>query len=857
MRDERGCRPRGPDDGPRVRSVTRRWTRRLLGLPVLTLTVMIAAPAVERSSRDRVPDTVTETVDVQLERDRRGQATAGRPAWQRSAPVPAGDTVLVGIDWGTAAPVPVEIRTRTVATWSDWRPVGSPPNGPDVAQGLPQRVASAPVWVGGADAFQLRAPSRGPDAVRLVRIASRGGDGLGYVPRALRAPPGSAVAATTRPGVVPRASWDPNGDCRPRTPPRYEERARFAVVHHTAASNDYEFAEVDDLLRAICVYHVQTNGWDDLGYNFLIDRFGTAYEGRAGGTDRAVVGAHTTGFNQGSVGVAVLGNFVDADPPSAAVKALDRLLAWRLDQDHIDPDGTVETVAGRSTRWPAGTVVEIPTVVAHRDLNVTADPGRLYRWIGGENPAGPRIRPLGAPKAFGAPRSAREQSVLAAGPRWDVTFDQRLDWRLTVTAEDGTPVRTAEGRDADQVELVWDLRDRTGAAVMPGSYTARLQAWVPGAGVGSTDAVTPVESALEIVPAVERTGGDDRIATAVALSRRTFTRPAGAPDGTPASGQVVLAGAGAFPDALVAAPLAGSLDAPVLLSGRGHLPVAVEDEIERLGASAAILVGGPARLSDHLIEDLRELGVEDVERIAGPTRYDTAGRVAWRVVEREHPDEALLALGTHADPSRAFPDALTAGGFGAGEGLPVLLVTPDALPDASRWVLEQQHWPGGITAVGGPSAVAEPIVEAARVAAGGPPSRRLAGPDRYATSVAAASELLDRWAAAAAPRHTGEQPGREVVVATGRNWPDALGAAAAAARRRGVLVLVDGDGGQADDASGQWLQANAGRLDHGLVVGGPTAIGSGVLRALEEALRERGPHLEPSTVWPDPPSGGD
>ena len=82
---------------------------------------------------------------------------------------------------------------------------------------------------------------------------------------------------------------------------------------------------------------MQGNGWNDIGYNFLVDRFGTVYEGRYGGVDKNVVGAHALGFNRGSVGVAVVGTYTDAAPPQAAMDALTRLLAWRLDLAHVDP----------------------------------------------------------------------------------------------------------------------------------------------------------------------------------------------------------------------------------------------------------------------------------------------------------------------------------------------------------------------------------------------------------------------------------------------------------------------------------------------------------------------------------------
>ena len=106
-------------------------------------------------------------------------------------------------------------------------------------------------------------------------------------------------------------------------------------------------------MKGIQLYHVQGNGWNDIGYNFLVDRFGTVYEGRFGGVDRNVVGAHAQGFNTGSVGVALLGTYGDA-PSKAAQDAIARLLAWRLDLAHVDPTAALTFVSGGSERFASG-----------------------------------------------------------------------------------------------------------------------------------------------------------------------------------------------------------------------------------------------------------------------------------------------------------------------------------------------------------------------------------------------------------------------------------------------------------------------------------------------------------------------
>ena len=122
-----------------------------------------------------------------------------------------------------------------------------------------------------------------------------------------------AIASAGAPAIVPRSVWGADESIR-RNAPQYGSPVRLAIVHHTAGPNDYSPSQAAAIMRGIQLYHVKSNGWNDIGYNFLVDRFGTVYEGRYGGIDRDVVGAHARGFNTGSVGVAVIGTFETAKP---------------------------------------------------------------------------------------------------------------------------------------------------------------------------------------------------------------------------------------------------------------------------------------------------------------------------------------------------------------------------------------------------------------------------------------------------------------------------------------------------------------------------------------------------------------
>ena len=152
-------------------------------------------------------------------------------------------------------------------------------------------------------------------------------------------------------------------------PPSYAADVRFAIVHHTAGRNGYTRAEAAAIVKGIQLFHVQGNGWNDIGYNFLVDHFGTIYEGQFGGIDRNVVGAHAQGFNTGSVGIALLGTYEDTSPSAAAQDAIARLIAWRLELAHVDPTAFLTFISGGSERYPSGGPVLL------NGVGVTATPG--------------------------------------------------------------------------------------------------------------------------------------------------------------------------------------------------------------------------------------------------------------------------------------------------------------------------------------------------------------------------------------------------------------------------------------------------------------------------------------------------
>jgi N-acetylmuramoyl-L-alanine amidase len=296
--------------------------------------------------------------------------------WLVSAPVRAPRRfTLAGVSWHAgAAASSVEIRARRRgARWTAWTPLhGSGGHAPDGHAA--RRRPSQPAWLGPSDALQVRTRGtlRGVRA-HLVSVSA---------PARVLSAAAAASPVDGRPAIIPRSAWG-GGSRPPKEAPLYGD-VELAFIHHTVNANTYGPGDSAGIVLAICAYHQDVNGWNDIGYNFLVDRYGQVFEGRAGGIDRAVVGAQAQGYNSVSTGVASVGTFDATGQTAAGRAALARLIAWKLTLHGASTQGTVQVVSagGPTNRYAAGKSVTLQRISGHRDGDLTECPGSaLYAQL--------------------------------------------------------------------------------------------------------------------------------------------------------------------------------------------------------------------------------------------------------------------------------------------------------------------------------------------------------------------------------------------------------------------------------------------------------------------------------------------
>lgn len=421
------------------------------------------APAESESDGDPADGAPTDSTPADAE----GAGESGQKLAALSAPEKVHGFATVGVTWqhGTDLSedqISVQIRTKKDGAWSEWADADyHDGHGPDEGSAEASRVrpGTEPIVVGDVDEVQMRAEtdtgeapadlelalidpgagsvSKQPAAIDTAAIPESDRDATSEPPVERTAPAATgsnagpdtgsatlptdsgdialaAMATAPKPTIYSRAQWGANEKMRDKSSLKYGT-VKTSFIHHTVNANNYTAEQVPALIRGIYAYHTQSRGWSDIGYNFLVDRFGRIWEGRYGGVDRAVIGAHTLGYNEVSFAMSAIGNFEIAQPPQAVLDAFARLFAWKLSLYGIPARAKGIVVKGKKFK----------AINGHRDAGSTACPGKyLYAKLvsirkaaeaiqnGAQDPAA--MEPLPVPA--GTPVPTRAPVTLTAQP---------------------------------------------------------------------------------------------------------------------------------------------------------------------------------------------------------------------------------------------------------------------------------------------------------------------------------------------------------------------------------------------------------------------------------------------------------
>ncbi|GAA1828569.1 N-acetylmuramoyl-L-alanine amidase [Actinomadura chokoriensis] len=405
----------------------------------------------------------------------------------RTAGLPAAATEpfsLVGVTWNRPREElrgTVRLRTRDARTgrWSGWHALE-----PQLADAPDEggRGGTNGLWVGPSNGVEVRVAGQGrrlPDGLRVDLIDPD--RATPAKPRAAGPDAGTGmklVAATTpltapKPAIVARSGWGAD-ESLVRNPPTYDSSVKAAFVHHTDTGNSYTCAESAAVIRSVFLYHVKSQGWDDIGYNFLVDKCGTIFEGRAGGAERPVHGAHTYGFNTDTTGIAVLGTYTAANdattpgvaPTKASLDGVAKIAAWKLGLTGIDPTAktTLTSAApdGTGGKYPFGQEVVFNTISGHRDGFATACPGvQLYNALPSVRTAAKQITvPALAATVTGATASGgryytKSTATLNWTPSEGATYTVAVDGKMAATGASSATVTLAPGTHTVQVHATF------------------------------------------------------------------------------------------------------------------------------------------------------------------------------------------------------------------------------------------------------------------------------------------------------------------------------------------------------------------------------------------------------------------
>ena len=357
---------------------------------VLGLFVLLPVTGVPGSGPKPVP-TRMQTLDLDAIGLATGQGMGpAQPTASKSGVIETDPFGLVGLSWDTPPPEDslVKVRVRQADGWTAWLPIPwHDDHGPDTGTPEAQQVreGSDPLLTAESDAVQVWVQTPDGQAPANTQVHLVDTDDVGIQQSDLS----EAAAAPGMPKIVTRAQWGADESQRNRDP-SYCDAVKVGFVHHTVSSSTYTPEQATAQVRSLYAWYTEGLKYSDMAYNFLVDRFGTLYEGRAGGTSKCVIGGHTAGLNTNSFAVSAMGNFDEFNPPddqmNAMKESIAQLMAWKLGLTKRDPAGKDTLVSNGSLGsgyWEAGQTATLNRVSGHRDAGNTACPGQyLYAHMG-------------------------------------------------------------------------------------------------------------------------------------------------------------------------------------------------------------------------------------------------------------------------------------------------------------------------------------------------------------------------------------------------------------------------------------------------------------------------------------------
>ncbi len=347
---------------------------RIFALLLLAQTMLVLALSVQ--AQERAPEVRHQELKFELA----AELTQSSAVTSEVIAVPLNRVepfLAIGAAWKARGEIHLHLRSSTDGViWSEWLPMGAHE---DFANERGEQVSSLALLDQQTRFVQYRIAAAEPaqvNSLRLVFISP------GATPREMQQRiqqrasevmntenlQQQQLAKYPKPPVVTRTEWGcPDGQITTHGTVGYTTVTHL-IVHHTFSPSGPINGDWAAAVRSVWNFHVFSNGWADIGYNYVIDQTGVIYEGRSGGDN--VVGAHFSGVNGGTMGVVVIGDFTSATPPAAALNSLKKLLAWKADQRGIDPVGQSRHAASGLT---------INNISGHRDgPGATECPGNAF-----------------------------------------------------------------------------------------------------------------------------------------------------------------------------------------------------------------------------------------------------------------------------------------------------------------------------------------------------------------------------------------------------------------------------------------------------------------------------------------------